>query len=143
MIPWQVKAGNQRSTQGVPSENSVRINMHGLTTSIKCMLSGTMSLALVVPVAALVFDWHFGYLIGNGIYGQGTYTLAVRDLALEERINMNGENVIKSAVGFCLVILLGSLISAITRGGSASLTALISPEFVSGLFTQNVEHGKP
>ena len=47
---------------------------------------------------------------------------------------MNAENAIKSAVGFLVIILLGSLASAILGGAFAAVIALISPEFVSGLF---------
>ncbi len=54
---------------------------------------------------------------------------------------MNTENAIKSAAGFFLVILVASLISAMLGGGFAGLIALISPEFVSGLFAKEAEHG--
>ena len=54
---------------------------------------------------------------------------------------MNTENAIKSAVRFFLIILLGALISAILGGGFAALVALISPEFVSGLFGPGADHG--
>ncbi len=54
---------------------------------------------------------------------------------------MNTENAIKSAVGFFLVILLGSLASSVLGGAFASLIAVISPEFVSELFGRETENG--
>jgi len=47
---------------------------------------------------------------------------------------MNTENAVKSAVGFFMVILLGALASAVLGGAFAVLIAVISPEFISGLF---------
>lgn len=52
---------------------------------------------------------------------------------------MNTENAIKSAVGFFVIIVVGSLASAILGGAFAALIAVISPEFVSGLFGSQAE----
>ncbi len=41
---------------------------------------------------------------------------------------------IKTAIGFFLVILIGSLVSSLLGGLFALLISTISPEFVSGLF---------
>jgi hypothetical protein len=41
---------------------------------------------------------------------------------------------IKTAIGFFLVVLLGSLLSSLLGGTFAWVISLISPEFVSGLF---------
>ncbi len=48
---------------------------------------------------------------------------------------MKAENAIKSAIGFFAVILVGSILSAILGGAFAALIAVVSPEFVSGLFS--------
>ena len=42
---------------------------------------------------------------------------------------------IKTAIGFFLVILLGSLLSSVLGGLFGWLLATISPEFISGLFS--------
>ncbi len=52
---------------------------------------------------------------------------------------MNADSAIKSAVGFLVIILLGSLASAILGGAFAAVVAIISPEFVSGLFGSEAE----
>jgi hypothetical protein len=48
---------------------------------------------------------------------------------------------IKTTIGFFLVILLGSLLSSLLGGLFALLIATISPEFVSGLFSLTKEAG--
>ncbi len=48
---------------------------------------------------------------------------------------------IKTAIGFFLIILLGSLLSALLGGVFALLVATISPEFVRGLFSLAQENG--
>lgn len=54
---------------------------------------------------------------------------------------MNAENVIKTAVGFFVVVLVGALLSAFLGGAFGALVATVSPEFVSSLFGQNAEAG--
>jgi len=54
---------------------------------------------------------------------------------------MNEENASKSAVGFFVTMLAGSLLSAVIGGGFGALVATISPEFVNGLFGQEAQHG--
>lgn len=47
---------------------------------------------------------------------------------------MNAENAIKTATGFFLIILLGSLLSAFLGGAFGALVATVSPDFVTSLF---------
>ena len=47
---------------------------------------------------------------------------------------MNTENAIKGAVGFFIIILVGSLLSALLGGSFGAIVAAISPEFASSLF---------
>jgi len=47
---------------------------------------------------------------------------------------------IKTAIGFFAVILLGSLLSSVLGGLFAWLVATISPEFVTGTFSLSEEH---
>lgn len=47
---------------------------------------------------------------------------------------MNTENAIKGAIWFLVIIVLGSLLSAILGGAFGALVAAISPEFVKSLF---------
>ena len=54
---------------------------------------------------------------------------------------MNMNDATKSAVGFFLIILIGSLASAVIGGAFAAIIAVISPEFVSSLFGHEVEQG--
>jgi hypothetical protein len=54
---------------------------------------------------------------------------------------MNTEDAIKSAIGFFAIMLVGSLLSAIVGGAFGAVVALISPEFVSGLFSNRAEVG--
>lgn len=54
---------------------------------------------------------------------------------------MYSENPIKTAAAFFMVILGGGLLSALLGGLFAALIALISPEFVSSLFSVSV-HGR-
>ena len=54
---------------------------------------------------------------------------------------MNAENVIKAAVGFFVVMLVGALLSAFLGGAFGALVATVSPEFVSSLFSQKAEEG--
>ena len=54
---------------------------------------------------------------------------------------MNAENVIKTAVGFFVVVLVGALLSAFLGGAFGALVATVSPEFVSSLFSQKAEEG--
>ena len=52
---------------------------------------------------------------------------------------MKTESVIKSAVGFFLVILLGSLVSAALGGAFTATAAVISPECASVFFGKSVK----
>lgn len=54
---------------------------------------------------------------------------------------MNTENTIKGAVAFFLIMLVGTLVSAFVGGAFGALVATISPEFVTGLFSQKAEAG--
>ena len=54
---------------------------------------------------------------------------------------MNTEDAIKGAIGFFVVILVGSLLSALVGGGFGAVVAAISPEFVSSLFSQQPDDG--
>jgi large-conductance mechanosensitive channel len=54
---------------------------------------------------------------------------------------MNTENAVKGAIGFFLIILLGSLLSALIGGAFGALVATVSPEFVSSLFGKEAEAG--
>ena len=47
---------------------------------------------------------------------------------------------IKTAIGFFLIILLGSLLSSLLGGAFAWAISAISPEFVTGLFSFSKEH---
>lgn len=42
---------------------------------------------------------------------------------------------IKSAIGYCAIILFGSLLAALIGGGFATLIAFVSPELVTGIFS--------
>jgi hypothetical protein len=52
---------------------------------------------------------------------------------------MNTENSLKSAVGYFVIILCGSLFSAALGAGFGALIAAISPEFVVNLFVLESE----
>jgi hypothetical protein len=54
---------------------------------------------------------------------------------------MNTENAVKTAVGFFVVVLVGALLSAVVGGAFGALVALVSPEFVRGLFGREAEAG--
>lgn len=54
---------------------------------------------------------------------------------------MNTENAVKSAIAFFLIMLVGSLLSALIGGVFGALVATISPEFVAGLFSHKAEAG--
>jgi hypothetical protein len=54
---------------------------------------------------------------------------------------MSNENMLKTATGYFLLVLLGSLLSAVLGGGFGSLVATVSPEFVRGLFSLKPEDG--
>jgi len=54
---------------------------------------------------------------------------------------MNAENTTKTAVGFFFIILVGSIVAALTGGAFGSIVAVVSPEFVKGLFCHNAEAG--
>jgi hypothetical protein len=47
---------------------------------------------------------------------------------------MNTENAIKGAIWFFVIIVVGSLLSALLGGVFGAVVATISPEFVKGLF---------
>jgi hypothetical protein len=47
----------------------------------------------------------------------------------------------KGAVGYFLLVLLGSLLSAFLGGGFGTLVATVSPEFVKSLFSLKAEDG--
>ena len=47
------------------------------------------------------------------------------------------ENSCKTAVGFFFVVLAGALLSAIVGGTFGAAVAVVSPEFVSGLFNRS------
>ena len=47
---------------------------------------------------------------------------------------MNTENAIKTAIGFFVIVLVGSLVAAVVGGIFGAVVALISPEFVGSLF---------
>jgi hypothetical protein len=48
---------------------------------------------------------------------------------------------IKTAVGFFLIVLIGSLISSVLGGVFAWILSAISPEFVTGLFSLTEDDG--
>jgi hypothetical protein len=54
---------------------------------------------------------------------------------------MNTENAVKTAAGFFVIILVGALLSALVGGAFGAFVAKVSPEFVSGLFSQKAEAG--
>ena len=54
---------------------------------------------------------------------------------------MNTESAVKSAIGFFVIMLVGALLSALVGGAFGALVATISPEFVTGLFSQKAEAG--
>ena len=54
---------------------------------------------------------------------------------------MKTESEIRSAIGFFVIIVTGSLISTVLGGGFAALVAAISPEFVSSLFGDEATRG--
>lgn len=54
---------------------------------------------------------------------------------------MSTENAIKTAMGFFLIILVGSLLAAGVGGVFGALVATVSPEFVSSLFSHKAEAG--
>jgi len=47
---------------------------------------------------------------------------------------MNTDNAIKGAIAFFVIIVVGSLISAVLGGAFGALVAVISPEFAKSLF---------
>lgn len=52
---------------------------------------------------------------------------------------MDTENAVRTAVGFFVMILVGTLVSAVIGGAFGGIVALVSPEFVNSLFgTENV-----
>lgn len=54
---------------------------------------------------------------------------------------MNTGNAARTAVGFFVIMLAGSLLSSLVGGAFGALVATVSPEFVSGLFGQKAEAG--
>ena len=54
---------------------------------------------------------------------------------------MNTESAPRGAISFFLIILVGSLLSALLGGAFGALVATISPEFVTGLFSEKAQHG--
>lgn len=54
---------------------------------------------------------------------------------------MNTENAAKTAIGFLVIIVIGSIVSSILGGIFAATIATISPEFVSGLFSKASAEG--
>jgi hypothetical protein len=50
-------------------------------------------------------------------------------------------NTVKTAAGYFVLILLGSLLAAALGGGFAVLIAKVSPQFVKGLFSLKPEEG--
>ena len=54
---------------------------------------------------------------------------------------MNPENVIKTTIGFFAIIVIGALLAAIVGGCFGALVAVVSPEFVKGLFNQTAQTG--
>ena len=54
---------------------------------------------------------------------------------------MNTENAVKTAVGFFLTILFGSLLAAVVGGAFGAIIAKISPDFVTGLFSPKAGTG--
>lgn len=54
---------------------------------------------------------------------------------------MNTDNAVKGAVGFFVIILAGSLLSALVGGAFGALVATVSPDFVAGLFSHKDEQG--
>ena len=54
---------------------------------------------------------------------------------------MSSENMLKTATGYFLLVLLGSLLSSVLGGGFGSLVATVSPEFVRSLFSLKPEDG--
>ena len=54
---------------------------------------------------------------------------------------MKTENAIKGAIGFFVIILIGTLVAALVGGAFGALVAIISPEFVSELFGTEAETG--
>ncbi len=54
---------------------------------------------------------------------------------------MNTENARGTAVGFFLIVLIGSLLSALVGGGFGALVATISPQFVTELFSPKAAEG--
>ena len=54
---------------------------------------------------------------------------------------MNTENTVKTAVGLFVVMLVGALLSALVGGVFGALVAMVSPEFVSSLFSEKAEAG--
>ena len=54
---------------------------------------------------------------------------------------MDTESTTRTAIHLFVIILLGSLLSALAGGAFGALVATISPEFVSGLFGQEAKQG--
>ena len=48
---------------------------------------------------------------------------------------------IKTAIGYFFLVLLGGILAALIGGGFGAVVALVSPEFVKGLFSLTTEHG--
>jgi len=51
------------------------------------------------------------------------------------------KGLVKTAAGFFLLVLIGSLLASLLGGAFGALTAKISPEFVQSLFSLKPEHG--
>ncbi len=54
---------------------------------------------------------------------------------------MHTEDAVKTAIGFFVTILIGSLLSALVGGAFGALIATISPDFVTGLFNPKAGTG--
>lgn len=50
---------------------------------------------------------------------------------------MNPENAVKTAIGFFVIIVAGSLLSSILGGAFGAVVALISPDLVKEMFTHS------
>jgi hypothetical protein len=53
---------------------------------------------------------------------------------------MKTENAIKTAIGFFVIIMLGSLIASFVGGSFAAVIAIISPDLISGMFSKASDH---
>ena len=52
---------------------------------------------------------------------------------------MNTENAVKGAIAFFFIILVGTLLSSFIGGAFGALIAIVSPEFVTELFSKTAE----